>query len=245
MKKSFFGEIVRGIWRENPIFVIMLGLCPTLAVTTSLKNGVGMAAAATFVLIFSNLIISLLRRVIPEGVRIPCFIVVIATFVTIVDLVMSAYLPDLHKALGIFIPLIVVNCIILGRAEAFASKNKPVYSVADGIGIGLGFLLALVIISGIREVTGSGELWGYPLAHWERLKPWFQPALVMTQPVGAFLLIGLLLGLFKWARMGKEERAKRAAFVRQRAIADELAREAAERAAKKKQKKQGSENSSQ
>jgi len=240
MKKSFAGEIVRGIWRENPIFVIMLGLCPTLAVTTSLQNGVGMAIAATFVLIFSNLIISALRRFIPEGVRIPCFIVVIATFVTIVDLVMSAFLPDLHKALGIFIPLIVVNCIILGRAEAYASKNPVHFSVADGIGIGLGFLLALVIISGIREVTGSGEFWGYPLAHWEQLKPWFQPALVMTQPVGAFLLIGLLLGAFQWARMAKQKRATRTAHAKQRQIAEQLAREAAERAAKK-QKKEDSE----
>lgn len=244
MRKSFAGEVLRGIWRENPIFVIMLGLCPTLAVTTTLQNGVGMAAAATFVLIFSNLIISALRRFIPDGVRIPCFIVVIATFVTIVDLIMSAYLPELHKSLGIFIPLIVVNCIILGRAEAYASKNNVAFSIADGIGIGIGFLLALVIISGIREVTGAGALWGYPLAHWEKLKGWFQPALVMIQPVGAFLLIGLLLGAFQWARLAKQKLAKQNAYKKQRRIAEQLERENQEKNLKKKQKQSPEQNSS-
>jgi len=220
MKKGFGGELVRGIWAENPIFVLMLGLCPTLAITTSLQNGIGMALAATFVLIGSNLIISALRRFIPEGVRIPCFIVVIATFVTVVDLVMAAYLPDLHKQLGIFIPLIVVNCIILGRAEAFASKNPVHLSIADGIGTGLGFLLALVIISGIREFLGAGSLFGMQLVRWADVKA-IKPAAIMILPPGAFLLIGLLLGAFAWGRLRKEERRKRQGYKLQTALSAE------------------------
>ena len=225
--KNFFGELTRGIWKENPTFVLMLGLCPTLAVTTTLKNGVGMALAATFVLVGSNVIISLLRNYIPGGVRIPCFIVVIAAFVTIVDLVLEAYLPALHKELGIFIPLIVVNCIILGRAEAYASKNGVGLSMADGIGSGLGFLLALVIISGVREIVGNGSIWGLPLAVWtkEGMDRVFLPAKVMIQPVGAFLLIGLLLGLFQWGRMRAAQKRSRAAHVLQSATAAELAAE--------------------
>lgn len=219
MRKGFGGELIRGVWAENPIFVLMLGLCPTLAITTSLQNGIGMALAATFVLIGSNLIISALRKFIPEGVRIPCFIVVIATFVTIVDLVMAAYLPELHKQLGIFIPLIVVNCIILGRAEAFASKNPVHLSIADGIGTGLGFLLALVIISGIREFLGAGSLFGMQLVRWADVKV-IKPAAIMILPPGAFLLIGLLLGAFAWGRMKKEEKRRRQGYTLQTLSAD-------------------------
>ena len=202
------GEFIKGIWAENPVFVLLLGLCPTLAVTTRLKNGVGMAAAATFVLICCNLIISLIRKLIPAEIRIPCYIAVIATFVTIVDNAMHGFLPELHKALGIFVPLIVVNCIILGRAEAFASKKGPLLSIVDALGIGLGFLVALSIISGIREVTGSGKLWDLQIWNLENAKEIFQPVAVMISPVGAFLLIGLLLGFFKWRNLTKEKKNK-------------------------------------
>lgn len=207
-KGTFAGEFSKGIWAENPVFVLLLGLCPTLAVTTSLKNGVGMAAAATFVLICSNLIISLIRKLIPDQIRIPCYIAVIATFVTIVDNAMHGYLPELHENLSIFVPLIVVNCIILGRAEAFASKNKPLLSVADALGIGLGFLIALVIISGIREVTGSGKLWDYQVWKLEDVKEYFQPVAAMISPAGAFLIIGLLLGFFRWRKLVNEKKNK-------------------------------------
>jgi electron transport complex protein RnfE len=205
---TFAGEFAKGIWAENPIFVLLLGLCPTLAVTTSLQNGVGMALAATFVLICCNLIISLIRKIVPDEIRIPCYIAVIATFVTIVDNAMHGYLPELHKALGIFVPLIVVNCIILGRAEAFASKNNPVMSIADALGIGLGFLVALSIISGIREITGSGKLWGIQLWDLKGNEHIFQPVTAMISPAGAFLLIGLLLGLFRWRKMVKVKKNK-------------------------------------
>ena len=151
-------EFTKGIIKENPVFVMALGLCPTLAVSTSVQNAIGMGAAATFVLVCSNILISLLKNVIPSKVRIPCFILVIASFVTIVDMTMEAYVPALHKSLGIFIPLIVVNCIILGRAEAFASKNGVFKSMLDGLGMGLGFMLAIMVISSIREILGTGAL---------------------------------------------------------------------------------------
>ncbi len=202
------GEFTKGIWAENPVFVLLLGLCPTLAVTTSLQNGVGMALAATFVLVCCNLIISVIRKVVPDEIRIPCYIAVIAAFVTIVDNAMHGYMPELHKALGIFVPLIVVNCIILGRAEAFASKNNPLLSIADALGIGLGFLVALSIVSGIREITGSGKLWGIQIWNLEKAKHVFQPVAVMISPVGAFLLIGLLLGFFRWRNMTKQKKNK-------------------------------------
>jgi electron transport complex protein RnfE len=205
---TFAGEFAKGIWAENPVFVLLLGLCPTLAVTTRLKNGVGMAAAATFVLICCNLIISLIRKLVPDEIRIPCYIAVIAAFVTIVDNAMHGYLPELHKALGIFVPLIVVNCIILGRAEAFASKNSPLLSVADALGIGLGYLVTLSIISGIREVTGSGKLWDIQIWNLKSAEHIFQPVAVMISPVGAFLLIGLLLGFFRWRNLTKQKKNK-------------------------------------
>lgn len=159
MKK--YGKIfMNGIIDENPTFRMVLGMCPTLAITTAASNGIGMGLAVTFVLIFSNLVISLLRKAIPDEIRIPAFIVVIATFVTIVQLLIKAFLPALDASLGVFIPLIVVNCIIFGRAEAFAFKNKPLASVVDGLGMGLGFTLAITLISSIREILGSGTFFG-------------------------------------------------------------------------------------
>lgn len=186
-------EFRRGIFRENPVFVLMLGLCPTLATTTSLKNGLAMGLAASSVLVCSNAIISLIRKAIPQQVRIPCYIVVIASFVTAVELFMKAFAPDpINEQLGIFIPLIVVNCIILGRAEAFASKNSVLASIVDGLAIGAGFTLALGLISSIREVLGAGAIWGV------KISTHFMPASVMIMAPGAFILMGLLLGFFNW-----------------------------------------------
>jgi H+/Na+-translocating ferredoxin:NAD+ oxidoreductase subunit E len=179
---------LRGIWQENPVFKLVLGMCPTLAVTTSAENGIGMGLATTFVLICSNLAVALLRKLIPAKVRIPAFIVLIASFVTVVQLCMEAYVYDLYKALGIFIPLIVVNCLILGRAEAFASKNSVVSSVVDGVGMGLGFTLALFILGGVRELVGSGSLLGFSL-----FGASYQPFLLLILPPGAFIALGLLL----------------------------------------------------
>jgi electron transport complex protein RnfE len=187
---SVITEFQKGLIRENPLFRLVLGMCPALAVTTMAINGVAMGLATTTVLVGSNLVISLLRRLIPDQVRIPVFIVVIASFVTIIDMVMAGYFYELHKVLGLFIPLIVVNCIILGRAEAFASKNTIILSLADGLGMGLGFTLALVILGSIRELLGNGTIFGVTVISWG-----FQPALVMLLPPGAFLALGLLLGL--------------------------------------------------
>lgn len=207
---SFGRELTKGIWAENPVFVLLLGLCPTLAVTTKLQDGLGMAAASTAVLICCNIIISLLKGVIPKQVRIPCFIVVIATFVTLVQLMLKAYLPDLNKSLGIFIPLIVVNCMILGRAEAFASKNPVHLSIADALGIGIGFLVALGMISGLREFFGSGSIWGVPLVKWESLENVIQPAGVLAQAPGAFIVVGVLLGIFQYSKnRGKRKKLER------------------------------------
>ncbi len=184
----FSGELVKGLWKENPIFRLVLGMCPTLAVSTSVVNGLGMGLAATFVLVCSNAAISLVRNVVPSKVRIPCYIVIIATFVTVVDLLMNAFAHELHKSLGIFIPLIVVNCIILGRAEAFASKNSIWHSVADGLGMGLGFMLGLVVLASVREIFGNGTLLGFPVGL-------NQPMLIMILPPGGFLALGCLLAL--------------------------------------------------
>src|SRR5690554_634171 len=184
-----------GIFRENPIFRLVLGMCPTLAVSTAVVNGLGMGLAATFVLVCSNVIISLLRNVIPKEVRIPCYIVVIATFVTIVDKVMAASVPGLHQVLGIFIPLIVVNCIILGRAEAFASKNTVGRAFMDGLGMGIGFTLGLVLLSFFREVLGEGMLLvaeDFGFTGW-RIIPEDNQALMLILPPGAFITLGLLL----------------------------------------------------
>jgi len=195
----FISEFIKGLWRENPIFRIVLGMCPTLAVTTSAFNGLGMGVCTTFVLACSNVVISAIRKLIPARVRIPAFIVVIATFVTIVDLTLKAVQIELYRALGIFIPLIVVNCIILGRAEAFASKNSIWLSLADGLGMGIGFTLSLFVLGSIREILGNGTitLFQYAdiLVKYKVLPGNYVPAVVMILPPGAFLALGALLGL--------------------------------------------------
>ena len=188
--KKLFNELLRGIIKENPTFVLILGLCPTLAVSVSVINGIGMGIAATFVLLGSNVIIAFIKNSIPARIRIPCYIVVIATFVTITEMLMKAYSPALNRALGIYVPLIVVNCIVLGRAEAYASKNTVVNSFFDGLGMGVGFTLALILISAIREALGAGTILGH------KVFSWFEPAFVLGMPSGALLVIGLLLGFF-------------------------------------------------
>jgi electron transport complex protein RnfE len=183
-------HLTKGLFRENPSFVLVLGTCPALAVTTAGFNGIGMGLATTFVLVFSNLFIALLKNVIPDKVRIAAFIVVIATFVTIVDLVMKAFTPDLYKTLGIFIPLIVVNCIILGRAEAFAQKNSVYHSVLDGVGMGLGFTLALTLMGSIREILGNGSIFDIRLISQDA-----KTILMFILPPGAFLTYGYLIAI--------------------------------------------------
>lgn len=184
-------NLTKGILKENPIFVQLLGMCPTLAVTTSAINGVGMGLATTAVLVSSNVVISMIRKLIPAQVRIPAFVVVISTFVTVVGMMMEAFLPDLFSALGLFIPLIVVNCVILARAEAFASKNGVADSALDGIGMGLGFTLALLVLGAVREIIGNGSIFGISI-----LGASYQPALIMILPPGGFLALGLLLALY-------------------------------------------------
>ncbi|NQT81724.1 electron transport complex subunit E [bacterium] len=183
-----------GLFKNNPVFILYLGLCPVLATSTSIRDGFGMGVAATFVLLGSNVIVSAMRGVIPRKVRIPCFIVVIATFVTLVELFLAAYQPELSKSLGLFVPLIVVNCIILYRAESFASKNTVFSSFLDALGMGCGFTLALLLLAFIREGLGKGTLLGYELI------PGFEPAVIMILPPGAFLTIGLLMGFFNWRK---------------------------------------------
>ena len=204
-EKGLFYEFYKGLWEINPTFKQILGMCPTLAVTVSAINGIAMALATTFVLVFSSLLISLIRKLIPSQVRIAAYIVVIATFVTIVDLVMKAQFPELSKALGPFIPLIVVNCIILGRAEAFASKNGPLSSVMDALGNGAGFLISLFVLGSIREVIGSGTILGYVVMP-ESFETW----IIMILPAGAFLTLGLMMGganAFVNRRKKKEQEA--------------------------------------
>ncbi len=190
--KNFLCQLYEGLFTNNPVLVQLIGMCPTLATTTSLENGFGMGMAATAVLICSNVVISLLRKLIPSKVRIAAYITIIAGFVTAVDLLMQAYLPDLSKSLGLFIPLIVVNCIILARAEAFASKNKVIPSLVDGLAMGLGFTFALCILSTIREILGAGTLLGHPL-----FGDNFQPAIMMILPAGGFLTLGFVIALFQ------------------------------------------------
>ena len=190
---SMVSEFTKGLYKQNPVFKQALGLCPTLAVSNSVESALGMGLAATFVLVCSNLIISLIRNIVPTKIRIPIYIVVIATFVTMVDLAMAGFQPALHKSLGIFVPLIVVNCIILGRAEAFAGKNNIGLSIVDGIGMGLGFTLALLLLGTVRELLGSGSLLGIPV-----MNSGFEPVLIMILPPGAFLTIGFVLGFFNW-----------------------------------------------
>lgn len=187
---SLVNEFTKGIIRENPLFVLVLGTCPALAITTSVNNGLGMGAAFTAVLLASNIVISALRKVIPDSIRIPSYIVIVAAFVTMIDLIMHAYTPALYKALGIYIPLIVVNCIILGRAEAFANKNGIGASIMDALGMGVGYTLALVVMSGIREILGAGTFFGIPV-----LGASASPALIMILPPGGFIAFGCILAL--------------------------------------------------
>ena len=199
--RAAWPELTKGLWRENPVFIAVLGLCPAMAVTNSLRNGLVMGAATAFVLIGSSLLISLLRAWIPRAVRISVYIVVIATFVTSVDFVLAALMPDAHKQLGAFISLIVVNCLILGRQEAFASKNPVRLALADALGMALGFTLALAMIGGVREILGAGALMGVPV-----LGDWFQPWTIMLLPPGGFLTLGTLLTGFAWLRSRRTRR---------------------------------------
>ena len=195
MKNSYLADITRGIFQENPTFRLVLGMCPTLAVTVLLKNGLGMGLAVVAVLTWSNLVISSLRRFIPEQVRIPCYIVIIATFVTIVEMVLQAFVPTLYAALGVFVPLIVVNCIILGRAEAFAGKQPVLRSLCDGIGSGLGFTLGLLLLSLVREIFGNGTILAETNYAVQLFGLNFEPMRLFAQPAGAFIALGLLLAL--------------------------------------------------
>ncbi len=194
MAKSIAQEFTKGLWDEIPPFRLVLGLCPVLAVTKTVENGIGMGLATTFVLVCSNVLVSSLRKVMPAKVRIACFIIIIATFVTVVELVMQAYTYPLFLKLGIFIPLIVVNCIVLGRSEAFAFKNGVIASFADGLGIGIGFTLALASLGAVRELFGSGTLtiWETPI---QIFGPTFQPFTFMVEAPGAFICLGLMLCL--------------------------------------------------
>ena len=201
-REQTYEELVKGFWKENPVFVQLLGLCPALAVTNSAINGVAMSGATTFVLLGSSLLISSLRNVIPKQVRITSFIIVIATFVTVADLSLQALVPGVHKELGAFVALIVVNCLILGRQEAFASRNSPRVAVADAAGMAAGFTFALFLLGCIREILGSGSLFGVSL-----FGPNFEPWVIMILPPGGFLTLGLLLGIFAWVK----ERRLRAA----------------------------------
>lgn len=181
---------VNGIFNENPTFRLVLGMCPTLAVTTSVASGIGMGIATMFVLLGSNLVTSILRNFIPSKVRIPAYIVIVATFVTIVGMVMQAFVPEIYRALGIFIPLIVVNCIVLARIEVFASKNPVAASVMDALGMGVGFTLALILLASIREILGSGSWLGFNVTG-----ALFEPAIIMLLPPGAFVALGLMMAL--------------------------------------------------
>jgi electron transport complex protein RnfE len=194
MARSIVQEFTKGLWAEVPPFRLVLGLCPTLAVTKSVENGIGMGVATTFVLVCSNVLVSSLRKVIPAKVRIACYIVIIATFVTVVELVMQAYTYPLFLKLGIFIPLIVVNCIVLGRSEAFASKNGVFRSLLDGLGMGIGFTLALSALAAVRELLGTGDLtiWEKPI---QVFGPSYQPFSFMVEAPGAFVALGLMLCL--------------------------------------------------
>ena len=187
---QYVKTLTNGFIKENPTFVLLLGMCPTLATTTSGKNGLMMGLATTFVLICSNLVISLLKKLIPDAVRIPAFIVVIAGFVTVLQLLIQAFLPDLNNSLGIFIPLIVVNCIVLGRAESVASKQNPVFSILDGVSIGLGFTMSLTILGSVREFIGSGKVFE------QLIYPDSYGALLFILPPGAFMVLGCLIALF-------------------------------------------------
>ena len=194
-KQNFLSVFLNGLIVENPTFVLMLGMCPTLGITTQAMNGVGMGLATTFVLVFSNLFISLLRNIIPEKVRIPSDIVLIASFVTLIDLMMQAFLPDLRASLGTYIPLITVNCIIFARAESYAAKNPPILSIADGLGMGLGFTCSITLLSCVRELFGSGTIFGLQM-----MPEAYQPMAVMNQVPGGFVTLGLMMIIVNFIR---------------------------------------------
>ncbi len=200
---SMTSEFTKGLIKDNPVLRLALGLCPALAVSSSVFNGIGMGISVIFVLIMSNLLISLMRKGIPAKIRIPVFIVVIATFVTVVEMVMEAFQPALFRSLGIFVPLIVVNCIILGRAEAFASRNDPLISIIDGVGMGVGFTFALVLIATVREVLGNGTWLGITV-----VPSGFEPVLLMMLAPGAFITMGFILAVFNWMDVAKAKRLK-------------------------------------
>ena len=198
---NFKRNLTKGLIKENPTFVLLLGLCPTLAVTSSAINGLGMGLATTFVLILSNAAISLVKNIIPDAIRIPAYIVIIASFVTVVDLAMAGYIPSLHEALGLFIPLIVVNCIVLGRAEAFASKNNVFDSLVDGLGMGLGFALALTILGSIREILGAGSIFGFNLPIYPTDANGAPITMLMfVLAPGAFIVLGYLIAFINKMR---------------------------------------------
>lgn len=211
MKKGSLGAVFKeGILTNNPIFVQLLGMCPTLATTTSVSNAIGMGAATTAVLIFSNLFISLLRKFIPKQVRIAAYIVIISGFVTTVELLIKAFFPALDASLGLFIPLIVVNCILLARAEAFASKNSPLRSIVDGLGTGLGFMAALIAVAAVRELLGSGMLFAGSdgTGGVQILGDWFSPATIFLMPTGAFLTLGCIIALVQKIRSMSAEKGR-------------------------------------
>lgn len=199
--KKIISQFKNGLITQNPVFVLLLGMCPSMAVSTSLQNGIGMGLSATAVLICSNVVIALLRKVIPSKIRIAAYVVIIAGFVTMVDLLLQAFVPSLSDSLGVFIPLIVVNCIILARAEAFASKNGVLFSLIDGLSMGLGFTLALCIVSTIREIVGSGTIWGIEL-----FGGYYEPALLIALPAGGFLTLGVVIAAVQYLTKRAEKR---------------------------------------
>ncbi len=201
--KVLMERLKNGIFTENVIFIQVLAMCPTLAVTTSAKNAIGMGLASTVVLIGSNFVVSLLRKVIPDKIRIPAFIVIIASFVTLLQFLMQGFVPALYKALGIFIPLIVVNCVILGRAEAYASKNPPISSIFDGLGQGLGFTASLLIVGLVRELFGTGRIFDMQI-----MPASFQPALIMILAPGAFFTLGILMAIINVININKKKKLK-------------------------------------
>ena len=205
-QQKAYEEMIKGIWRDNPVFIQLLGLCPALAVTNSAINALAMAAATTFVLMGSSFLVSLMRNVIPKQVRITTFIIIIATFVTTADFTLMALTPDVHKELGAFIALIVVNCLILGRQEAFASRNTLKEAMADGLGMSGGFAIALFMLGAIREILGTGSLFGVMLFG-ENFEPW----VIMILPPGGFLTLGLLLAVFAWVQKRRQEARRVAA----------------------------------
>ncbi len=198
---SLTGELTKGFFAQNPLFVAVLGNCPALAVTTAVNNGLAMGVAVIFVMVCSNIIVSLIKNIVPREVRIPCYIVVIASFVTMVELLMKAYMPaEINESLGIFIPLIVVNCVIMYRAEVYASQRGVMRSAIDGLGMGIGFMIALFILSAIREAVGAGTIFGVKVAES------YNPACVMIMAPGAFLVLGLLLAYFNWRKLQRGEK---------------------------------------